>query len=572
MWSLCLSYNINKIFGGWSYFAWFLLHNIFGPARRISGIGQLIMAESKTNIRKRGIIKGKLTRLETRVSAYDLSDPSTLTGLSISKLKIQLEMLQQAWKEFVCIQDIIIQEDEESEEQEEREYLYQEERYLEIKSTLMDLITFMESSKSFLLKETVADASSIPLQLPRLNLPTFAGDYKNWISFYDLFNASVHSNSCLSDAHKLHYLKSSLQGEAARLLKSLQITDSNYQLARNILEERYSNMRVIIRSHIHTLCSYPCLRQENSKTLRQLIEMFHENILSLKALEIDIDTWSPFLVYQLSEKLDDETRRQWEISSPGRDLQTYRQLYEFLDTRCRALEASNLKLSSTCSSLTRFKPRDKPRTEAHSYQATVGICSCCKEDHRINQCPKFIAMDYKGRTDFISKSRLCFNCLGRGHIGKSCKSLATCRTCRKRHHTLLHFDSENVPETSLDSNLQCGQCRINPTSVLLATAMVPVVTSKGIYSCRALLDSGSQASFITEACVQQMGLKRHHHDIHIDGIGQGAKSKANGMVDLILKPPNNNSVEVSAVILQKNYKEIADASYFDFRLEAHKGS
>ena len=108
------------------------------------------------------------------------------------------------------------------------------------------------------------------------------------MSFYDLFNASVHSNSCLSDAHKLHYLKSSLQGEAARLLKSLQITDSNYQLARNILEERYSNIRVIARSHIHTLCSYPSLRQENSKALRQLLEIFHENTLALEALEIDI--------------------------------------------------------------------------------------------------------------------------------------------------------------------------------------------------------------------------------------------------------------------------------------------
>ena len=111
-------------------------------------------------------------------------------------------------------------------------------------------------------------------------------------------------------------------------------------------------------------------------------------------------------------------------------------------------------------------------------------------------------------------------------------------------------------ETTPDSNLQCGQCRTNPTNVLLATAMVPVVTSRGVYNCRALLDSGSQASFITEACVQQLGLKRHHHDIHIDGIGKGTTTKANDMVDLIMKPENRNSLEVSAVILQRITKNL----------------
>ena len=134
------------------------------------------MEKSQANIRKRGVIKAKLTRSETRISTYDLGNPSTLNGLSINKITVQLEMLQEAWKEFVCIQDIIIQEDETQEEQEEREYFFQEERYLKMKSTLMDIATFLESSKQSSMIETAKDTLSTPLQLPRLNLPMFAGD------------------------------------------------------------------------------------------------------------------------------------------------------------------------------------------------------------------------------------------------------------------------------------------------------------------------------------------------------------------------------------------------------------
>ena len=33
------------------------------------------------------------------------------------------------------------------------------------------------------------------LRLPKLNLPTFSGSYTEWMSFFDLFNAAVNSNT-----------------------------------------------------------------------------------------------------------------------------------------------------------------------------------------------------------------------------------------------------------------------------------------------------------------------------------------------------------------------------------------
>ena len=38
------------------------------------------------------------------------------------------------------------------------------------------------------------------IKLPKIELPSFSGKYTEWTSFYDLFNASVHSNNSLKPA------------------------------------------------------------------------------------------------------------------------------------------------------------------------------------------------------------------------------------------------------------------------------------------------------------------------------------------------------------------------------------
>ena len=42
------------------------------------------------------------------------------------------------------------------------------------------------------------------LRLPKMNLPTFSGSYTEWMSFFDLFNAAVNSNTQLIDSEKLN--------------------------------------------------------------------------------------------------------------------------------------------------------------------------------------------------------------------------------------------------------------------------------------------------------------------------------------------------------------------------------
>ena len=65
-------------------------------------------------------------------------------------------------------------------------------------------------------------------RLPKLELPTFSGDPLNWQSFWDSFEAAVNSNPTLSPIHKFNYLKAQLQGDAARAISDLPLTELNY--------------------------------------------------------------------------------------------------------------------------------------------------------------------------------------------------------------------------------------------------------------------------------------------------------------------------------------------------------
>ena len=67
-----------------------------------------------------------------------------------------------------------------------------------------------------------------------MDVPTFCGGFLNWLSFKDLFQASVIKIFSLSNVEKLQLLKLHVSGEAAKFLKTIQIADANFEFAWNI--------------------------------------------------------------------------------------------------------------------------------------------------------------------------------------------------------------------------------------------------------------------------------------------------------------------------------------------------
>lgn len=108
------------------------------------------------------------------------------------------------------------------------------------------------------------------VKLPRIELPSYSGDYADWQNFHDLFDSLVHKNMSLSRVEKLHYLKSSLTGEAATLLKNLQVTEANYTVAWTSVKSRYNNKRAIINAQLHALYGIPTVSTDALSGLKSL--------------------------------------------------------------------------------------------------------------------------------------------------------------------------------------------------------------------------------------------------------------------------------------------------------------
>lgn len=56
-------------------------------------------------------------------------------------------------------------------------------------------------------------------RLPKLTLSSFDGDITQWLSFWDSYQAAIHSNTDLSDVQKFTYLKSLVERTAINGLR-----------------------------------------------------------------------------------------------------------------------------------------------------------------------------------------------------------------------------------------------------------------------------------------------------------------------------------------------------------------
>ena len=143
-----------------------------------------------------------------------------------------------------------------------------------------------------------------------------------------MFKGAVTNNTRLTKSQNLQHSKSSLTRDADKLLHSITITEDNFHIAIDILEIRYDNKRLILRSQLHEIFKQCSLTTENSKDLRTLVETTEEHRLTLLNRGLPADQDDTFFVYLLTERLSIETRKAWKISTPRRDPQRYDQFAE----------------------------------------------------------------------------------------------------------------------------------------------------------------------------------------------------------------------------------------------------
>ena len=108
-------------------------------------------------------------------------------------------------------------------------------------------------------------------KLPQMNIPSFDGDLTKRQMFWQLFDASVHSQASLSNAEKCVYLQHALKDSSAkRLFSNMSLSGDHYLEAISCLNECYDHPQLVLQAHVATLVESPSLKDGSSKELRCL--------------------------------------------------------------------------------------------------------------------------------------------------------------------------------------------------------------------------------------------------------------------------------------------------------------
>lgn len=402
-------------------------------------------------------------------------------------------------------------------------------------------------------------------KLPPLNIPCFDGDPKTWSTFHDLFEKLIHENSNLSNVEKFRYLLSFLKDEPLKLLNGIAINNDNYNTAFKKLTDRYQNKRLIASNALDSIFSVS-LKNNSAKDLRVLLNTFSESLAVLNALNFNTDAWDFLLFYILLGKLDIETRTNFEIQTDSSKIPEYKELYNFVEIKCKALESVqhlNIPKNKVASpSKEKYFNRNIGKAgNTFSLQTNVQYdsrvkCYFCKGSHTLNKCPEFTSKSPKDRVSFVKQNKLCLNCLHHSHSLQNCTSSFKCRTCNGRHHSLIHVSKNNpelsrskiennIPSTSITENNSIsstlsGNTYSNCSTVLLATAAVDIRDRYGSFQqVRILIDSGSQSNFISEKCFRNLELKRHEYSTAIFGLNEMSSFSSKGITSCEIKPRNS---------------------------------
>ncbi|XP_028166144.1 uncharacterized protein LOC114356943 [Ostrinia furnacalis] len=157
-------------------------------------------------------------------------------------------------------------------------------------------------------------ASAVPnIKLPTINLPIFTGRYQDWLEFHETYTSLIHTNSSIPNIHKFHYLRASLRDNAALIIQSLDFSSENYNVAWDLLCDRYNNNRILINNHVQALFNIDFVTKESARALRNIIDIVNKNLRSLKTLKVPTEHWDILVIHIVSNKLDPATVRDWEV-------------------------------------------------------------------------------------------------------------------------------------------------------------------------------------------------------------------------------------------------------------------
>ncbi|XP_037825847.1 uncharacterized protein LOC119613853 [Lucilia sericata] len=386
------------------------------------------------------------------------------------------------------------------------------------------------------------------------------------------------------------------------------------------LVERYENSRILVNSQLKTLFSLlnNPISKESGRCIKQLQQSINDCIKNLSLLQIDTKNWDVIFVFICAKCLPDISLHLWQQHlGNSKELPTWQEMDSFLTSRYQSLEGfADIRTTSSDSHNTYKKYNPKKQNpnnnkKVNTFQTKVKTdkplkCPICQEPHPLRFCPTFLSMSSEDRYSLVKKQRRCTKCLAASHDHKSCKSQFRCSFCKQKHHSLLHR-SENQPVTQLANNRSFNDYSMNnnngntnhdsnpsqtngnpvdnPTtsaaaaarsrqaystqlqsttynSVILGTALVDVCVGDVRCTVRALIDSASEATFISKKLQASLAIPTKTSHTTITGLSGSLSAIATRICTITISSPLEKLFKTSTDAFVVN-KLTGDLPYYE---------
>ena len=385
--------------------------------------------------------------------------------------------------------------------------------------------------------------SSLPSHKP----PIFSGDSMEYSRFMNAFELLIESK-VESPIERLYFLDQYTTGKAKEVIKGcIQMkSDDSYGQAKALLKKHFGDPFKVANAYIAKLTKWPSVKAKDGQHLQEFAIALEQAKNATTGLPYMDDLNTAQVLRQLWEKLPLYLRSKWtERASKIRSAQsrnaTFSEFTRFVTEQAEfasdpvfseeyleKLKEESKDKSSDSRRYQRSKSTRSFGTEAREkeeHKGRIKKCTLCSKPHDLDECEEFGKKTLPERKDLIRERGLCFGCLKPGHISSKCNDKLVCKTCEKKHPSVLHDpdwkSKSKKHQTTSKENEKNEQERVN--SGLTACSITDagdVPVNMGIMpiwlyhksepekriKVYALLDNGSGGTFVKKETMKRLGI------------------------------------------------------------------
>ena len=328
---------------------------------------------------------------------------------------------------------------------------------------------------------------------------------------------------------------------AYKLVDGYPPTADNYDKVIASLKGRFGRedlqIEVYVRELLQLVLQNAIKKSQNEpvEPLSSLYDKLESHLRALDSFGVTTDKCAAMLLPLVESSLPEELLRAWQRSTVGttqnddltpdllsKDRLT--RLIKFLDGEVQnemrismAVKGFDLGLSEKVSVPS---GRNRKNSYSNNVPSAIGLLAaeskghlcifCDSKDHKSANCPEARNMSYSDKQECAKRRRACFNCLYTGHGCRDCRVNVKCEKCSRRHVTLMCRDNQGGSVTPQTKNNEIHKeaslaSLSGRTSVFLQVLLVRLRGQTGEKCVRALIDSGSQRSYLSKAAAAEMG-------------------------------------------------------------------